>query len=254
MGTGMTSRALGFAVRLVRLWTRVYTLGTPAAVRDARMSEIECDLWEGQHDADRPTNAFEILARLLLGVPHDLMWRFEQTTADASAPSVAPMPRAITASAFTCSLALHLIALGCVVWWASWPADRTPPRWTSRAHSLEGPALLAGAPLTVSESEWSAKPGPSRRDTAMKRAALLIGTLVTAAGLPIVAQQAASEPAFEAATVRPNTSSYAGWRLEPQPGGRLTGTNVPAAALIRFAYDLRLSSVRRAGLAKLGSL
>lgn len=72
----------------------------------------------------------------------------------------------------------------------------------------------------------------------MKKAALLIGTLVTAAGLPIVARQVAGDPAFEAATVRPNTSGYVGWRLEPQPGGRLTGTNVPAAALIRFAYDL----------------
>ena len=72
----------------------------------------------------------------------------------------------------------------------------------------------------------------------MKKAALLIGTVVTAAILPIGAQQGLSEPAFEVASVRPNTSSYAGWRLEPQAGGRLTGTNVSAAALIRFAYNL----------------
>lgn len=72
----------------------------------------------------------------------------------------------------------------------------------------------------------------------MKKAVLLIGALVAAAGLPIVAQQAATDPAFEAATLRPNTSGSAGWKLHPQPGGRLTGTNVPAAALIRFAYNL----------------
>ena len=72
----------------------------------------------------------------------------------------------------------------------------------------------------------------------MKKAALLIGTLVTAAGLPIVARQAASDPAFEVATLRRNTSRNTGWLLRPQPGGRLTGTNVPAAALIRFAYNL----------------
>ena len=72
----------------------------------------------------------------------------------------------------------------------------------------------------------------------MNKAALLIGTLVTTVGLPIAAQQAASDPAFEVATLRPSTSGNAGWRLQPQPGGRLTGTNVPAAALIRFAYNL----------------
>lgn len=234
----MRSRGLGLVVWLVRLWTRVYTLGTPAAVRDARLSEIECDLWECQHDADRSTNAFEILTRLLLGIPDDLLWRLEQTD-DTRAHSVVPERRAVTASAFTCSLALHLIFLMGAVWWASWPADRNPPRvWTSRAHAIEGPVLLAGAPLTVSKSEWPARLAPSEKDMAMKKAALLIGTLVTTAGLPIAAQQAASDPAFEAASIRPNTSGSAGWRLDPHAGGRLTGTNVPAAALIRFAYDL----------------
>jgi len=72
----------------------------------------------------------------------------------------------------------------------------------------------------------------------MNKAALLIGTLVTTVSLPIVAQQTASDPAFEVATLRANTSGHAGWMLQPQPGGRLSGTNVPAAALIRFAYNL----------------
>jgi uncharacterized protein (TIGR03435 family) len=238
MGAGMRSRTLGLAVRLVRLWTRVYTLGMAARVRDVRLSEIDCDLWEYQHDDDRPMRPIEIVVRLLLGIPDDLLWRFEHV-ADRNAPSAAPARRAITASAFTCSFTLHLVALGVAVWWASWPADRNPPRvWTSRAYAIEGPALLAGAPLTASKSEWPAKLAPSEKDTAMKKAALLIGTLVTAVGLPIAAQQAAGDPAFEAAILRPNTSGYAGWMLQPQPGGRLTGTNVPAAALIRFAYNL----------------
>lgn len=72
----------------------------------------------------------------------------------------------------------------------------------------------------------------------MKKTARLIVTLFSAVGLPIAAQQAARDSTFEAASIRPNTSGYAGWRLQPQAGGRLTGTNVPAAALIRFAYDL----------------
>jgi uncharacterized protein (TIGR03435 family) len=49
---------------------------------------------------------------------------------------------------------------------------------------------------------------------------------------------AVSDPVFEVASVKPNRSGDAGWRLDPQPGGRLTGTNVTAAALIRFAYEL----------------
>jgi len=238
MGTGMTSGTLGLAVRLVRLWTRMYTLGMSAHVRDARKSEIDCDLWEYQHDADRPARPIEMLLRLLLGMPDDLLWRLEQA-ADGSAPSHAPARSAITASAFTCSFSIHVIALAAAVWWTSAPPGRTPSRaWNSHAHTIEGPALLAGAPLTVSESEWPARPAPSEKDTAMNKAALLIGTLVTAVGMPIAAQQATSDPAFEVAALRPSTSGNAGWRLQPQQGGRLTGTNVPAAALIRFAYNL----------------
>lgn len=239
MGAGMTSRAVRFAAFVVRLWTRVYTLGTPAAVRNARLSEIECDLWQSEHDPDRPANALEILTRLLLGVPHDLMWRVEHTSAGATATTVGSMPRTITASAFTCSLALHVIALAGVVWWASWPADPAAPRVsTSRARAPEGPALLAAAPLALPGSEWPPKMVPSEKENTMKRTARLIVTMFTAIGLPTGAQQPAHDPAFEAASVRPNTSGYQGWNLEPQAGGRLTGTNVSAATLIRFAYDL----------------
>jgi uncharacterized protein (TIGR03435 family) len=234
----MRSRALNLAVRLVRLWTRVYTLGMSARIRDARLSEIDCDLWECQHDADRPARPGEMLMRLLLGMPDDLLWRAEQT-ADANSHSAAPARLAVSASAFTCSFTLHLIVLAGVVWSASWPADRTPPRaWASRPHAIEGPALLAGAPLTVRESEWPARRDRSEKDMAMKKAALLIGTLVTTAGLPVATQQITRDPAFEVATLRANTSGNAGWMLQPQPGGRLSGTNVPAAALIRFAYNL----------------
>jgi uncharacterized protein (TIGR03435 family) len=58
---------------------------------------------------------------------------------------------------------------------------------------------------------------------------------------PLAAQSppiAASGPVFEAASVKPNKSGDARVILVPQPGGRLTGTNVTAAVLIRFAYDL----------------
>jgi uncharacterized protein (TIGR03435 family) len=58
---------------------------------------------------------------------------------------------------------------------------------------------------------------------------------------PLAAQSrpaAAGGPAFEAASVKANRSGDLDARLVPQPGGRLTATNVPAAELIRFAYDL----------------
>ena len=60
--------------------------------------------------------------------------------------------------------------------------------------------------------------------------------------LPQLAAQsppiAASGPVFEAASVKPNKSGEGRVILVRQPGGRLTGTNVTAAILIRFAYDL----------------
>ena len=236
MGAGMTSRALLLAVRLVRVWTRAYTLGMPADVRDARLSDIECDLWECQHDVDRPARALEILARLLLGMPDDLLWRLEHAAAAEGAATMAPPRRTIAASAFSCSFALHVLALAGAIWFDSLPPDRAPaPAWSSNAAAIDGPALLAGAPMTVSESPRS---HPSEKDRAMNKAALLIGALVTTVTVPATGHQAPGDPAFEVATFRVNTSGDGGWRLQPQPGGRLTGTNVPAAALIRFAYNL----------------
>ena len=62
--------------------------------------------------------------------------------------------------------------------------------------------------------------------------------LLVAHGLRAQTPPIAGVPAFEVASVRPNTSGYAGMNLESQPGGRLTGTNVTAALLIEFAYEL----------------
>jgi uncharacterized protein (TIGR03435 family) len=235
MGAGMRRHALNLAARFVRLWTRAYTLGMPADVRHARISDIDYDLWECEHDADRPASAFEILARLLLGMPDDLVWRFEHASC-GDATEIAPPRRRIAVSAFTCSFALHVVALAGAAWLASWPPDRAAIRPAiSRAAAIGGPALLATAPAaSVSESP---KFNPSEKDRAMNKAALLVGALVTTVAVPL-AQQTVPEGVFEVATLRVNISGDMGWRLQPQPGGRLTGTNVPAAALIRFAYNL----------------
>src|SRR5688572_8887530 len=60
------------AIRVVRTWTRIYTWGMDPHAREARVAEIESDLWEGVHDGDR---ASEIFARLVLGIVDDLVWR-----------------------------------------------------------------------------------------------------------------------------------------------------------------------------------
>lgn len=97
---------LRFASTAVRAWTRVYTWRMPPPLRDARRREIESDLWEFEQDAlarmragddarEPPQGgvviplpgaarggadlnpAAHVLARLLLGMPHDLSWRIE---------------------------------------------------------------------------------------------------------------------------------------------------------------------------------
>ena len=67
---------------------------------------------------------------------------------------------------------------------------------------------------------------------------LMAGIAATIAPPQLVARAQLSGPAFEVASIRPNTSGHMGLRLEPQAGGRLTGTNVSAQVLIQFAYDL----------------
>jgi hypothetical protein len=74
------SGLLPLATDLTRWWVSVYSRGLPENERTARRAEINSDLWEHTHFAaesgQRPTDTgFEILTRLLLGVPADLTWR-----------------------------------------------------------------------------------------------------------------------------------------------------------------------------------
>jgi hypothetical protein len=77
----VTSLPVRLASGLVRLWTRFYTAGLPAVAREARVGEIESDLWESAHDpAHPPPGAQAVVARLLLGLPDDLRWRAARTS------------------------------------------------------------------------------------------------------------------------------------------------------------------------------
>ena len=79
------------AITVVRAWTRVYTCGIPAASAEQRRAEIDSDLWEFHEDARRRGSsperiAVHMLARLLFGVPHDVLWRIEYEGDEAMTP------------------------------------------------------------------------------------------------------------------------------------------------------------------------
>ena len=53
-----------------------------------------------------------------------------------------------------------------------------------------------------------------------------------------VAQATPARPAFEVASVRPNTSGSAGITAGTQPGGRYNAINIPLAQLVQTAYQM----------------
>ena len=68
-----------FARRLARRWVLLYTAPLPRDERDARRAEIDSDLWEHLADAQADQQSLVIaqpavLARMLFGVPSDLIW------------------------------------------------------------------------------------------------------------------------------------------------------------------------------------
>lgn len=76
------TRAISVAIGAVRAWTRLYTSHLDPALRNARRAEIESDLWESHEDARRRRHspagaALHVMARLILGVPHDVLWSLE---------------------------------------------------------------------------------------------------------------------------------------------------------------------------------
>ena len=107
------NRLLLCTIGSVRAWTRVYTLRMDTSDRDRRRAEIESDLWEYHEDLRRrgasPSGiAFCMLARLVLGLPHDLLWRLECEEDRDMAPRQ---------SAWTTGAALGA-AVGITVLWA----------------------------------------------------------------------------------------------------------------------------------------
>jgi hypothetical protein len=78
--------SLRVALTLVRTWTRVYTIGLPATLRECRIAEIESDLWEYCHDSMHPAgHALAIIGRLVRGMPDDIGWRAACVTGSSNA-------------------------------------------------------------------------------------------------------------------------------------------------------------------------
>ena len=79
------------SARWVRRWVALYTRGLPADARRDRGDEIESDLWCHMAEASDGVEGVgaignEILARLMLGIPADIRWRFEQTSGARPVP------------------------------------------------------------------------------------------------------------------------------------------------------------------------
>lgn len=107
----MNSRLLSMVTALAGTWTTLYTAGMPQPVRQIRRNEIASDLWECSAEVARGEQrvghaAAEILARLFLGIPDDIFWRWEKHMNATSAQG--QVPRWLNAS----SMALPLSVVG----------------------------------------------------------------------------------------------------------------------------------------------
>jgi uncharacterized protein (TIGR03435 family) len=205
---------LRVAIAIVRAWTSFYTWRMSATLRQERRAEIESDLWEFQRDAGENHSlnvAAHVLLRFLLGIPDDVGWRVEHTTAESARArgTISVSAAGVGALLFVC--ALWIIG-----------TDATRKRY----------GFAFDAPTVVLD-----------QDRLTPLAAGIVAT-VGASMMPRLAAQAqlttsgAGLPAFEAASITPNRSGSPLLRMVPQPGGRFAATNVTLGILIRNAYQM----------------
>jgi hypothetical protein len=108
---------LAIAVALTRSWTAFYTRGLPPDLRSRRRDEIESDVWEQRSldDFERTAaadTAVEVLLRLVLGAPADVIWRLE-AGADARSGKGTEMNESKTMRGFFfAALAVAIIPAG----------------------------------------------------------------------------------------------------------------------------------------------
>jgi len=78
----MSTRLLSMTAFLAGAWATLYTAGLADPVRQTRRREIASDVWEccaevGCGERRSGAAAAEILVRLFLGIPDDILWRWE---------------------------------------------------------------------------------------------------------------------------------------------------------------------------------
>jgi len=137
---------ISFAIALTRAWTRFYTLGLPAEVRDARRGEIDSDLWEQQRHADEGregqlSTTLQVLLRLIPGAPADIIWRAEAGAAVRSGRDLNMKDKPWTLRRVI-SLALALLLLPIP---AAWLNSAASSRGTREESTLSAVLLSIGA-------------------------------------------------------------------------------------------------------------
>ena len=84
---------LALSMGLARVWVRFYTTLLHQEVRETRRRELDSDLWEQQahglqSGAPPLVTAGELLARVLLGIPDDVLWRLGAARAESQAARI----------------------------------------------------------------------------------------------------------------------------------------------------------------------
>ena len=118
-----------YAIALVRAWTRIYTWGMDPRAREARLAEIESDLWESVQSGDR---GVDILVRLVFGIVDDLVWR---TTHDLIRETSSRRT-----AAFGAIITLATIVLVAALWFIDAARVGQLPEPPSMMHFVAAPA------------------------------------------------------------------------------------------------------------------
>ncbi len=108
---------------------------------------------------------------------------------------------------------------------------------SSRLHAI---VAVNGGSLTARIGRLLGQPRPPSRSGP----GVLAGAIVLLAAAYGMFGQTAERPAFQAASIKPNTAANPRGRIvRPQPGGRLTSENAPLLMLIQNAYSVQAFQV-----------
>lgn len=131
-----------FARWFAGTWARMYTLGLPPEARGARQDEIASDTWEQLSDDDGASGA-GVLARVLLGMPADVMWRLTATHAPAGLRTASRAWGDVVLVAVAIPAALFAVLIGMSIPFAGWDSLVSRLFWGG-VFGATGVVLLVG--------------------------------------------------------------------------------------------------------------